>query len=177
MRLTRAVLLMTGVAGALVLASFVVQTNDVAWERRVQRALAQADSLQRVADSARGRADSLAAVRARVQTIVVRRTDSVRVVDSISPPPPDCAPNLAARDSVIASQRRELALDDQLLGSQEVALGALQRITDSLRVTLQTRPHRSLFLGRNLSAGFYYDPISQRAGIGLSLNLGGIRLP
>lgn len=147
------------------------------WEERVVAAEIRADSAQIFVDSLRHAVDSLAAVKAREHRIVVVRRDSIRIVDSVLPPPAACDPNLTIRDSTIAAQDRELRTAGQIIEAQRVALYALQGTVDTLRAVLRARPGRSPFVGRNLSVGVYYDPITQRAGVGVSVNIGGIRLP
>ena len=161
---------------AVVGADFIGRSTS-RWEQRVIAAEARADSTQARVDSLQHTVDSLATVKAKVHRVVVVRRDSIRIVDSLSPPPVACGPNLAIRDSTIAAQDRELRTDEQIIAAQRAALVALQGTTDSLRVVLRARPGRSLFVGRNLSVGAYYDPVTQRAGVGVSINLGGIRLP
>lgn len=177
MKLTHALLFGLVVVGAVLLAELALTGR---WEQRAREALAQRDSITRVVDSLSLQRDSLLKVKARIHRVVVTRRDSIRIVDSLTPAPSGCQPNLAIRDSVIAAQGRELHADSLIISTQAEQLAAVRLSNDSLAAALRARPawHPwSLYTGRSINVGFYYDPLSQRGGVAVQLSLGGLRLP
>lgn len=126
---------------------------------------AQADSLKRVAD--------------RQRATIAARKRQVQATDSLSPPPLACAPNLAARDSVIAAQDREIAT---LTNRADLAehVGELEAASiDTLRAALAARPHPTVFVGKTLEVGaaLGFDETGRlHLVVGLTVNLGGIKL-
>lgn len=121
----------------------------------------------------------LARQQAIVHTRVIRLTDSIRVVDENQPPADTCRPNLAIRDAVIAAQGQELDIATSRIISQNLVILVQMRVIDTLWATLHARPRPSRFVPRNLGLGLVVGVDltgAVRVGVGLSINIGGIRL-
>ncbi|MGI0149163.1 MAG: hypothetical protein ACREDF_06500, partial [Thermoplasmata archaeon] len=96
------------------------------------------------------RADSIASLAGRTDTIVRTLRVRIAVVDSLNPVPDTCLPNLAVRDSLIASQALEIAQWRELAGARAAMLALALGARDSLRDALASRP-RPLIAGIGLS--------------------------
>jgi len=80
-------------------------------------------------------------------SVIARDTRDVRDVDLTNPPPDTCAPNLAARDRLIADQRNQIA-DLYIATARARQMEANSRVAaDSLREALRKRPRSLLNLG------------------------------
>ena len=155
------------------------------FERRAQRAETVAALLRPQIDSLQASVDSLQRVTTRRDTVIKVLRHNVFVIDSLSPPPDTCRPNLAARDSVIAEQGRQVEDLTQALHSERRANILLRQALDSALAALAVRPkYFPRFLGPNLGLGVAVgvDPTTilkhpqPEVRIGISLNIMGIRL-
>lgn len=102
---------------------------------------------------------------------------SVAAIDSISPPDTSCAPNIAARDAVIASQ-------DSIIDRQGGQINLLQASVTEMKAALQARP--KLFpriVGPNIGLGVFVGVVGVRAdgkpalgaGVGITINAFSVR--
>lgn len=105
--------------------------------------------------------------------------ENVARVDSISPPDPSCAPNIAARDAVIASQ-------DSIISNQSGQIGLLQASNDEMKRALQARP--KLFpriVGPSIGVGVFAGVVGVKdngqpaygVGVGVTVNVFSVRIP
>lgn len=150
-----------------------------AFEQRAVAAEALARSKQVEVDSLQHRVDSLGRVATTQAAALRARKHEVARVDSVSPPPKDCAPNLAARDSVIAAQDTLITTFASQAHAAQLAAASLQATVDTLTATLHDRPQPSLFVGKTLELGAFVGYCTTGKpcmGIGLTWNIGGIHL-
>lgn len=117
------------------------------------------------------------------------RTDTltrvVVVVDSIHPPDTSCAPNLAARDAVIASKTGEISDLQAASAVQARSINLLQASKDELAKVLASRPsYYPRFVGPNIGIGVFAGACGVSAsgkltpcvGVGVTVNLFSLRL-
>ena len=98
---------------------------------------------------------------------------SVAVVDSISPPDTSCAPNIAARDAVIAPQ-------DSVIGNQSGQINLLQASNDEMKRALQARPKLyPRIVGPSIGVGVFAGVVGVKdngqpaygVGVGVTVNV------
>lgn len=148
------------------------------YEQRAKAAEARAETQRATADSLFDLATQLLQKSQRADTVTRRRAERVRVVDSTNPPPVSARPNIAARDSLIADltmQRDSLRAAAQLYAR---AAAVLRASHDSLRRVLKDRPAARRLHGPSVGLGVGLGLCGDRpcASIGLTLNLGGLKL-
>lgn len=102
---------------------------------------------------------------------------SVAVVDSVSPPDTSCAPNIAARDAVIATQ-------DSVITRQDQQIDLLRASRDEMKLALQARPKLyPRIVGPNVGLGVFVGVVGVRdnglpaygVGIGVTVNVISVR--
>lgn len=166
-----------GVVTAVMLA---VRSRNVAsrWEQRAVAAESLAVQQSQYADSISRVADRVATLAASRDTVIRWKTTRIVVVDSVSPPPPDCEPNLAARDSLISTLQDQVQAREAEAMLRALAIVALRGSHDSLLAVVRSRPHPSAFHGPSIALGAFGGWCIDRpcVGVGVTLNVGGIRL-
>ena len=169
------ILLAVGIAGLLH-----SNAKATAFEQRAEHAEAVATVNQVAADSAKAEVRRLQAVTVHQDTVVKYRTAQVAAVDAASPPPVPCAPNLAVRDTLIAAQRAQIDTLKRTVAVSTRALFLVQAARDTLLTTLQSRPRPTSLLGPNVGLGAFIGYCGNGAGVcagvGVTLNLGGVHL-
>lgn len=164
-----------GVAGALAMRS---RNSASVWEQRAAVAESLAVQQSQRADSLSRAADRVATLAASRDTVIRWKTTRVVVVDSVSPPPPECEPNLAARDTLITTLQDQVRAREAEAMLRALAFVALRGSHDSLLSVVRSRPRPSAFHGPSLALGAFGGWCIDRpcVGIGVTLNVGGIRL-
>jgi hypothetical protein len=98
-------------------------------------------------------------------------------------PDSSCAPNLAARDSVIVSQQGEIAVLDDIVSAKDSTIKLLQASKDELSHALQARPKfYPRFVGPNIGLGVFVGAVGLRdgrpqigVGVGITINVFSVR--
>ena len=131
-------------------------------------------------DEAAGLRRKLAAI----HTTTARRIDAVVAVDLQHIPDTSCAPNLAARDSVIESQQGEISVLGSLAASQDSSINLLRASRDELRAALEARPKLyPRIVGPNVGLGVFVGVVGVRdngqpaygVGVGITVNVISVR--
>lgn len=110
------------------------------FEHRAAAAERQSANLSKALAVARHQIDSLTrTVGTQAETVLVA-IGAVKAIDSTNPPPAPCAPNLAARDKVIAVQADQILNLSALTNAQARAIALLTQDRDTLKAALAVRP-------------------------------------
>ncbi len=166
---------------------YIAQQRSIRFERKASVAEAVNRLLKRQVAVDLLAMDSLEHVSRGRDTVVIRLKALVAHVDSVNPVPDTCLPNIAARDAIIAQQDTLIFVLRQTLVFARVTIGGLTEANRVLEEALASRPHLFSRLngpGIGLGAGIGVDPIAVlqgkplalRATIGLTIQLGGIKL-
>ena len=167
-----------GIIGAIAVAIVIAYPllRMTAFEKRAQRAEAASAVLADQAKQLQHVADSLSHIAP--DTVVQRLTKYVYKIDSISPPPDTCRPNLAARDSLIVALRTRKSADSVsfvgALNAERQANALLTAANDTLKRALDARPKLNpvISFGPRAEVGAWvgFDKALQpRLGVGISI--------
>jgi hypothetical protein len=116
------------------------------------------------------------------QTTVARR--EVAVADSVSHPDTSCAPSIAARDAVIASQDGEISLLHEQNEARAGQITLLQASNQALKSALDARPKLyPRIVGPNIGVGVFAGVVGVQSngkpalgvGVGVTLNVFSVR--
>lgn len=167
-----------GIAVAAVALALVAGSFGQVFYRRAEKFESQA---RLALDHARVRQierDLLADENKSLKVRLRERRESVAVADSVSPPDPSCAPNIAARDAVIATQ-------DSIISNQSGQINLLQASHDEMRRALEARP--KLFpriVGPSIGVGVFAGVVGVKdngqpaygVGVGVTVNVFSVRI-